>query len=148
MPTAVVNQGILSVISSALPPGGTVLDINAPRTAALVNALRLKGISATAYNEHFPRANVHDRTALSRTYDFVVADRWFNLQRNLRDVRRCVETLHKALKPGKTALVTYPLIPRSGKIEVARLRIELEAKFSFSYVGGTAAAPVWLVRRK
>ena len=127
---------------------GTVLDFGAGRGAVHSKALKSKGWPVTAweFGGNFDRA-LHDKRALDRKYDTVVASNVLNVQQSKGMLRETLEQLTSAVKPGGTLICNMPKEPRHHDVpaeEVERLlgRAGFEVEES---KGGSA--PVWVFTR-
>ena len=133
-----------------VPKHYSILDFGSGKDAMQSMALLDAGfMSVTAYEFGSNIRKWHDKHALSRQYDVVMANNVLNVQSSNDMLHRTLLQIYNSVKNGGIAVLNYPASPRYNKdVSTKDMRNKLESMFrSVEQVGSTSSAPLWKCTR-
>jgi predicted RNA binding protein YcfA (HicA-like mRNA interferase family) len=122
------------------------LDFGAGKDAVHAKHLREKGFKVTAHEfGSNQKEGVHDPKALHKKYDHVYASNVLNVQSSHHMLKKTLDQIHKATKPGGHFTGNLPESPRKfHELNHDLVHHELKKRFhDVKVVGGTKKAPVY-----
>lgn len=127
-----------------------LLDFGAGRDAVHTKWLRELGFDVTAYDFGDNIIDgLHDRNALSKQYEVVMASNVLNVSNSMSMLRGTLRQIYDSLEYGGKFVCNYPSSPRKMDLSANELSHILQSVFggSVEIVGGSASAPLWIVHK-
>jgi len=127
----------------------TILDFGAGKYAAHAQAMVADGYLCLAHefgDNIDPK--VHCELAMQNHYDVVFASNVLNVQSSFKMLRETIAQVSSVMTTDSIFFANYPLTPRKAPFTVDEMLDILSKTFSIiERVGGTAAAPLWKMRK-
>lgn len=149
------------VARTLILPHHTILDFGSGKFAQQTQLLRQAGYNAVAYDkwahDEGAEPGLHDKDALSRKYDVVMAGNVVNVQENRKDLAHLLNQIANAVHPANgMAIVAFTADPRYDAFkgmtnEQANTSVEVSLKRRFHQVDrhpmGKKNAPIWICKK-
>lgn len=127
-----------------------ILDFGAGKSAVHTKWLREEGFNVTAYDfgDNIVEG-LHDRDALGKQYKVIMASNVLNVQSSIIMLMETLKQIYNSLEPGGEFICNYPASPRKTDLNAEDVRTILTNIFKgrIDRVGGTSAAPLWVVTK-
>ena len=127
-----------------------ILDFGAGKGASHTKWLREEGFNVTAYDfgDNIVEG-LHDRDALSKQYKVIMASNVLNVQSSIMMLMETLKQIYNSLEPGGEFICNYPASPRKTDLNAEDVRTILTNIFKgrIDRVGGTSAAPLWVITK-
>ena len=127
-----------------------ILDFGAGKGALHTKWLREEGFDVTAYDfgDNIVEG-LHDRDALDKQYAVIMASNVLNVQSSIMMLMETLKQIYNSLEPGGEFICNYPASPRKTDLNAEDVRTILTNIFKgrIDRVGGTSAAPLWVITK-
>lgn len=128
----------------------TILDFGAGKGATHTQWLRELGFNVTAYDfgDNIIEG-LHDKNALSKQYRVIFASNVLNVQSSVSMLMETLWQIYNSLERGGMFVCNYPASPRKLDIPASNVAHCIKYVFggSMERIGGTSAAPMWVISK-